>query len=325
VIQPHLFATRSPPSTTPAKPPLQFDRCPAHVPVDPAAAPFLQWAGGKRQIQDEILARLPTSIRGTYFEPCLGAGAIFYALAAADRLRGPVVLADANPVLVAATQGIQRHVEAVIARLLEHESSYRKDAERVFYDLRNTFNALDKTNLIETAALLIFLNRTCVNGLYRVGQKKGEFNTSWCRNPRAGIVNADRLRACARVLQGVHLFCADFAEVLALARNGDVVYVDPPYAPVSKTADFTSYTSDGFSDKDQVRLAEEVRRLFGKGVHVLASNADVPRVRELYDGIGMDVVMARRAMNSDGAKRGAVRELLIGSSCGGTEPGAAED
>lgn len=325
MTQPALFASRAPPVTTPAKPPLQFDRRPAHVPVDSAAAPFLKWAGGKRQIQDEILARLPTFIRGTYFEPCLGAGAIFYALAAADRFRGPVVLADANPVLVAATQGIRRHVEAVIARLREHEASYRVDAERVFYDLRDAFNKLDKTNLVEVSALLIFLNRTCVNGLYRVSQKKGEFNTSWCRNPRAGIVNADRLRACARVLQGVHLFCADFAEVLALARKGDVVYVDPPYAPVSKTADFTSYTSEGFDDAEQVRLAAEVRRLIRKGVHVLASNADVPRVRELYEGLPMDVVMARRAMNSDGEKRGAVAELLIGNFRGGSGADVAVD
>lgn len=319
MIQPHLFATRSPPSQTPAKPPLQFDRIPAHIPVDPNAAPFLKWAGGKRQIADEILARLPTFIRGTYFEPCLGAGAIFYALAATDRFRGPVVLADANPVLVAATQGIQRHVEAVIARLLEHEASYRVDAERVFYELRDAFNALDKTDLIETAALLIFLNRTCVNGLYRLNRKKGEFNTSWCKNPRVGIVNAERLRACSRVLQGVHLFCADFAEVLTLARKGDVVYADPPYVPVSKIANFTSYTSEGFSDGDQIRLAAEVRRLIRRGVHVLASNADVPRVRELYEDIPMDVVMARRAMNSDGEKRGAVAELLIGNFCGGSE------
>jgi DNA adenine methylase len=333
--QPLLFAPR--PAPPPAVQKLHLDRRPAHLPADDNALPFIKWAGGKRQILPSILAHLPAKIPGAYFEPFIGGGAVFWALASEGRLQGPVVLADANAVLISAWRGIQQSCDLVIARLAQHVREYRADsgskAETYYYKVRDDFNAILKAgpeaDVVELTAALLFLNRTCVNGLYRISKRKREFNVAWCKNPDVNVLHEERLRACARVLQGVHLMTGDFGRVLGLCAPGDVVYADPPYLPVSATADFTSYTSTGFDDAEQVRLAAEVRRLRDLGVHVLTSNADVPRARELYEGLPMVQIWARRAMNSDGAKRGKVAELLIGSVQPSADPsevlGPSED
>ena len=164
----------------------------------------------------------------------------------------------------------------------------------------------------ETAARVLFLNRTCFNGLWRVNSK-GAFNASWCRNnPRPRIVFATRLHACSRALRGVTLLHADYREALADVRQGDVVFLDPPYIPVSDTADFTAYAAGGFDDGAQVAIRDEANRLRSLGACVLACNADVPRARALWAGWPLTEVKAKRGVNSDANKRGPVGELLIG-------------
>jgi DNA adenine methylase len=157
---------------------------------------------------------------------------------------------------------------------------------------------------------MIYLNRTCFNGLYRVN-KSGGFNVPIGDYTNPEICDADNLLASARALGDAQLVSADFASVTAAVRSGDFVYFDPPYMPTSETADFTSFTRDGFTLADQRRLAECARGLKEHGVHVLLSNADLPVVRKLYEGFEMRVVTARRAINSKGGRRGPVGELLI--------------
>lgn len=284
----------------------------ASVEHDPEAKPFMKWAGGKGSSTPRILGHLPTHIDGAYFEPFVGAGAVFWALRREDRLRGPVVLSDLNRRLIMAWQGVRDGVEDVLRLLHGYLDSYEVDAEKTYYDTREEMNSgWSSAEPVAVAAGFIFLNKTCVNGLYREN-RSGEFNVSWCHNKAQNFVEPNRLRACSRALQGVEIVCAPFWEVLRLAREGDHVYADPPYMPVSATADFTAYTADGFGDSDQVRLRDVLVNCRERGVNVLASNADVPRARQIYDGFGIERIEARRAINSDGAKRGKVGELLIG-------------
>ena len=284
----------------------------AQVDHDPEAKPFVKWAGGKTTSTPRILSHIPAKIEGAYFEPFVGAGAVFWALRREDRLRGPVVLSDLNRRLIMTWQGVRDGVEDVLRLLNGYRESYEADAEKTYYTTREEMNAgWSSAANVAVAAAFIFLNKTCVNGLYREN-RDGEFNVSWCHEKSKNFVDPNRLRACSRALQGVEIVCAPFWEVLRFAREGDHVYADPPYMPVSATADFTAYTADGFGDADQLRLRDALINCRDRGVNVLASNADVPRARQIYDGFGVERIEARRAINSDGAKRGKVGELLIG-------------
>ena len=293
--------------------PMHLDLRPvAPVDHDPEAKPFVKWAGGKTTSTPRILSHLPSKIDGAYFEPFVGAGAVFWALRREDRLRGSVVLSDLNRRLIMTWQGVRDGVEDVLRLLAGYRESYEADAEKTYYETREEMNSgWSSAANVAVAAAFIFLNKTCVNGLYREN-RDGEFNVSWCHDKGKNFVDPNRLRACSRALQGVEIVCAPFWEVLRFARECDHVYADPPYMPVSATADFTAYTADGFGDADQLRLRDVLINCRDRGVNVLASNADVPRVRQIYDGFGVERIEARRAINSDGAKRGKVGELLIG-------------
>lgn len=290
--------------------PIEIYRYPAGVVPVAGAGPLIKWVGGKTDSAPKIAGKLPGVING-YFEPMVGGGALFWYLASHGRLTGFVVLADSNPHLIAMMAGVRTDVEAVIRGLRLRIDRYRSNAEEVYYVSRDELRRGDTSDVIAMAELFLFLNRTCFNGLWRVNSK-GEFNASWCRNPKVNILFEPQLRAAARMLTDVQLVCADYRQVTAHAQAGDVCYLDPPYCPVSATADFTSYTVDGFSDADQVQLRDEVLRLRAAGVVVAASNADVPRARELYADIPVQQLMADRRVNSDAQKRGAVPELLIG-------------
>jgi DNA adenine methylase len=274
---------------------------PATSLAEAAAAPFLKMPGGKRQLLPEIRARAPASF-GRYLEPFVGGGAVFFDLFASG-LKSPAYIADANAELVATYRAVQGDVDGVIAALRPHERQHC--AER-YYAVR----AQRPRSEAAVAARMIYLNRTCFNGVYRVN-KSGGFNVPIGRYANPTICDADNLRACSLALAGAEIACADFASVMAVAKRGDWVYCDPPYLPVSATGDFTSYTAAGFSLADHERLAGCARRLVESGVHVLLSNADLPVVRQLYEGFEMRVVKARRNINSRGGKRGDVGELLI--------------
>lgn len=265
---------------------------------DDTPRPFLKWAGGKRQILPTLLARLP-DFPGCYFEPFVGAGALFFAL-------GPksAVLNDSNARLVATYRAVRDDPEGVIARL----GRMRYDRE-FYYRVR----AMDVDGLpdVEVAAWMIYLNRAGFNGLYRVNSA-GRFNVPFGRYANPVICDAENLRACSRLLQRADIRCGDFADAVQDARPGDFVYFDPPYVPLSRSANFTAYTAGGFGMRDQERLRDLARDLKARGVAILLSNSGAPLVRELYlDGFRVEEVLAGRAINSRADRRGDVVELLV--------------
>jgi DNA adenine methylase len=264
---------------------------------------FLKAAGGKTALLPEILPRLPEKIR-TYYEPFLGGGAVFFALAAESRFER-AVLGDANEEFAHAYTELARNVDAVIRVLKKHVYE-----ERYYYAVR----AQDPRKLGPSgrAARLIYLNKTCFNGIFRVN-KSGAFNVPFGRYTNPTICDEENLRAVAEVLRkkNTTIVSWDFAKTVETANRGDVVYFDSPYVPVSKTANFTAYTAKGFGPEDQKRLRNVAKKLDKRGVHVLLSNADTPFVRELYTGFRIEEVQAPRRVNSKVGGRGNVGELLI--------------
>jgi DNA adenine methylase len=269
-------------------------------------APFLKWAGGKRQILSAILRRLPERC-GTYHEPFLGGGAVFFALAARGAFRR-AVLGDRNADLIDAYLGVRDDVERVIARLA------RMPHDRSFYE---RLRAADPRKLsgAQRAARIIYLNRTCYNGLYRVN-RAGQFNVPFGRYENPRILDRENLRAASRALRGAILGAGDFETVLARARPGDVVYFDPPYVPLSATANFTAYDREAFGPDEQRRLARVMGELRQRGVYALLSNSDVGVTRALYRDFPLETLRVRRAINSRADRRGPIPELLVRTLAG---------
>ena len=262
------------------------------------AKPFLKWAGGKRQLLTHLRERVPAD-HGTYHEPFIGGGALFFDIAP-ER----AVIADFNLRLVRTYTAVRDNVEAVIDLL----STYPN--EKPFYlDMRA--RDIDQASDEEIAAWMIFLNRTGFNGLYRVNQKGG-FNVPFGRYKNPNICNVENLRAASNRLAGVEIFHSDFRSVEDRVTEGDFVYFDPPYVPASTTASFTAYTKNGFDLADQAELRDLARRLKEKGVSVLLSNSSVPEVHALYaEGFEKIEIFANRAINCNAAKRGKVAEALF--------------
>lgn len=269
--------------------------------------PFLKWAGGKGQLLPELLARLPENF-GTYHEPFVGGGALFFALTGRGMLTR-AVLSDANAPLVDTYLAVRDRVDDVIAALRRHPN----DAAH-FYRVRA--QDPDDLSLVEKAARVIFLNRTCYNGLYREN-RAGQFNVPFGRYENPRICDEVNLRACSRALQRVEVLRTDFTNVLGRAKPGDLIYFDPPYHPVSKTASFTGYDRNGFDEMDQESLRDVFAELARQGVHVVLSNSDTPLVRRLYRGFRVERVLAKRAINSRADRRGRVAEVIVTASSTG--------
>jgi len=264
--------------------------------------PFLKWVGGKTQLLDRIGPHLPDEI-DRYYEPFVGGGALFFRF-------GPstATLGDANPELVHCWSIVRDEPDALIEALRVHV--YEKD---YYYSVR----ALRPEDLppIERAARTVFLNRTGFNGLYRVN-KSGGFNVPFGRYKNPLICDEENIRACSRFLQETDLRCGDFEAVVKGASEGDFVYFDPPYIPMSATANFTDYRPGGFGRPQHDRLAKTMERLARRGVKVVLSNSDAPGVRGLYEGLKapnlkVHVVRATRSINSKATRRGKVNELLV--------------
>lgn len=275
-------------------------------PVVPEARPFLKWAGGKQQLLAQLDSLFPTEIRD-YFEPFVGSAAVFFHLRRQGRLRGDVHLADNNADLVNAYAMVRDRVEEVIELLAAHERLHSREH---YYRVRHLDRAGGALSPVEAAARLIYLNRTCYNGLYRVNSR-GHFNVpiGSYRNPR--ILFAESLRAASTALSGTELAVQGFEEIVGLAGRGDFVYFDPPYDPVSRTASFTSYTAGSFGDDDQRRLAEVFARLTERGCRCLLSNSHTPLILALYKDYRIEIVKAKRAINSKGSARGQVDEVVV--------------
>jgi DNA adenine methylase len=269
------------------------------------AKPIVKWAGGKTKLLDELRRRAPSQIK-TYVEPFAGGAALFFALADdPSRTFERAILADRNEDLIACYRAVKDDVEALIGALGE----FRHDEDE-YYRVR----AQDPTAMSDTArgARLIYLNRTCFNGLWRVN-RAGKFNVPFGRYENPRIVDPEGLRAASKALARADVRAADFGEVTAGLGPGDFVYFDPPYVPVSKSASFTSYAQGGFGVAEQDRLVQELARLRERGVAAVLSNADTESTRDLYRDFSMHLVTAARAINSRGAGRGRVGELIVTS------------
>ncbi|WP_129626080.1 DNA adenine methylase [Candidatus Oscillochloris fontis] len=277
------------------------------------ARPFLKWVGGKGQLLPELLRRTPPAF-GRYHEPFVGGGAFFFSLWNQQRLRQGAVLSDMNHDLIACYYTVRDQVDDLIAMLQVHRA-HAHDRD-YFYDLRSWDREPDfeQRTAVEKAARVIFLNRTCYNGLYRLNQK-GKFNTPFGYYKKPLIVDEENMREVSRALQDVELRQGDFADVLDHAEAGDFVYFDPPYVPLSPTASFTHYTRRGFGEAEQHRLVEVLGELAARGCYVMLSNSSTDLTRQLYHpntipGLCAQTVRASRKINCDGTKRGFVDELI---------------
>jgi DNA adenine methylase len=267
----------------------------------PKARPVLKWAGGKTKLLPELINRIPANFE-RYHEPFVGGGALFFELIAQGKLT-TAFLSDVNQSLVDVYVALRDYVDEVIKTLKQH----RHD-EDSYYAIR----ALkpDQLSLPERAARIIYLNKTCYNGLYREN-RAGEFNVPFGRYKNPTICDEPNLRAVSRVLQSVDIARHHFSTVLETAHPGDFVYFDPPYHPISTTANFTSYNRNGFGEEDQIQLRDVFSELLQRGVKAMLSNSDTPFIRELYAGYTISRVYAPRAVNSKGTSRGKVAEVLV--------------
>ncbi|HUJ62841.1 MAG TPA: DNA adenine methylase [Kofleriaceae bacterium] len=269
---------------------------------EPVAQPVVKWVGGKTKLLPQLLARMPQQF-GRYYEPFAGGAALFFRLAPHR-----AVLADSNADLINLYGALKADV-ARVTRWLEHHRAAHDEAH--YYAMRARWNDRDHAwPAAERAAAFIYLNKTCFNGLWRVN-RAGDFNVPIGRYTDPPICVPAALEAAHRVLARAELRCTDYRSAVADARAGDFIYFDPPYDPVTTTANFTSYTADAFGPDDQRALAETARVLAARGCKVVLSNSDTPFIRSLYKGFHVDRVKCARAINSNAAKRGEVDELVI--------------
>lgn len=264
--------------------------------------PFLRWAGGKTQLLPQLLEHVPEEYK-TYHEPFLGGGALFFALQPKFANLG-----DMNARLINAYVCLAYRLQPTV----KHLRTLERSAE-CFYRQRDLLNAENlKVEIYdpEAAARFIYLNKTCFNGLWRENAA-GKLNTPYGGDRKTAIVDAETLLACSIALNNrVQIRNESFEAVDARAQRGDLVYFDPPYMPVAKGS-FVDYTSDGFGLIEHTKLRDIALGLKARGCHVIISNSDTPQVRALYDGFRLHEVEARRSVNSDGAGRGKVGELII--------------
>lgn len=293
------------------------------------ARPFLKWAGGKSQLLDQIQPFLPKKLSSPgkikkYFEPFLGGGALFFYLSSKYDFE-EIYLYEVNKVIAHAYRVIKLHVPTLIDELKELEKTYlnKTDArrEKYFYKIRGQFNDLlsskSKNHSIKKTALLIFLNRTCFNGLYRVNSK-GAFNVPFGKYKNPKICDEDNLYAVSRALKNAQIVAGDFSLCLEHAGSDSFLYFDPPYRPLSATANFTSYAKNSFDDTEQIRLKGVIDNLNEKGGLVMLSNSDPKNTNvkddffdDLYCNYKIERVKASRMINCNADKRGEVTEIIV--------------
>lgn len=268
------------------------------------AAPVVKWVGGKRQLLPQILPLIPKRMTA-YCEPFLGGGAVLFALQPKRAL-----VNDLNQDLITVYRVIKEDADALIEHLSRHENT-----PEYFYrirDLDRDKEAYAALSDVEKASRLLYLNKTCYNGLFRVNAS-GSFNSPYGHYRRPNIVNEQTIRGVSRYFNAcdITFFSGDFASVLEQVPKGGFVYLDPPYDPVSDTASFTGYNRGGFGREEQVRLKECCDALTARGVKFLLSNSATPFIRELYGSYRVSIVQARRAVNSVASRRGAIEEVLV--------------
>jgi len=278
---------------------------PLHAPATPAVAPspIIKWAGGKTRLLEQYEGLFPVEFE-RYHEPFLGGAAVFFHLAASE-----ATLSDINGRLIECYRVVRDQPEALIERLDHHRERHSKVH---YYAARTRFNAPRGLNAVDRAALFIYLNKTCFNGLYRENAR-GEFNVPMGSYRNPSLYDATNIRAASRVLQGVELENRGFQSTIDHAQEGDLVYFDPPYVPLSTTSSFTTYAKGGFDMGMQIELAKHFDRLARRGCMVMLSNSDCDAVRELYAGWRIERISAPRSISVRGDRRGPVGEVLVRS------------
>ncbi|MEI7024433.1 DNA adenine methylase [Paenibacillus sp. y28] len=265
--------------------------------------PFLKWAGGKRQLLPEIRKYVPQHY-SAYYEPFVGAGAVLF-----DLQPQKAVINDVNTELINTYKVIRDHVDELIADLKKHQAD-----KEYFYSIRDLDRQEQFKGLshVEKSSRIIYLNKTCFNGLFRVNSR-GQFNVPFGKYKNPQIVNEPVLRAVHDYLStnDFTILNGDFEQAVSTAKAGDFVYFDPPYDPVSNTASFTSYSLNGFGKKDQERLRDTFAELDRRGCKVLLSNSATDYIKDLYSSYTVRIVSASRNINSNAARRGKIEEVLV--------------
>ena len=288
------------------------------------ARPFIKWVGGKTQLLDEVCKSLPSDFASrqhiTYVEPFVGGGAVLFWILQAYPNIEQAVINDINKELICTYQIIKEDVETLIEMLSSMQAEYiplNPDSRKEYFMRKRALFNTKGTSPVETAALFIFLNRTCFNGLYRVNSK-GEFNVPHGKYSNPRICDSDNLRACSRILQKVEILCGDIAETGSYAGPDTLFYFDPPYKPITETSSFTSYAKEGFDDREQIRLRDFCNQISKEKALFIASNSDPKDVNPqedffdtIYNHFIIKRVSASRMINSDASGRGAISELMI--------------
>jgi DNA adenine methylase len=304
IVRPHL-----PKSPRRAKAKEQLALAPVESASPKEAQPFLKWVGGKAQLLAQFDEFFPTEIT-RYFEPFMGGGAVFFHL----KHRFPQMrafLRDINPELINTYRAVRDYPRELMRQLDAHAAEFKAKGDDYFYFVRAQHHLTgDDKKIVERAARMIFLNKTCFNGLWRVNARD-EFNVPVGSNKNPGLYNEENILAASRALEGVHLAVQDFRETLNQTRPGDFAYVDPPYYPVSATASFTSYAKEDFGEGEQRELHAVFAEAARRGARLMLSNSDTPFIRKLYRDFQIRTVQARRAINCDGSKRGHVSEVVV--------------
>ena len=266
---------------------------------------FLKWAGGKLQLLKQFEKLFPANFRN-YYEPFVGSGAVFFYVK--SKLRpNKVILSDANEELINCFVVVRDKPSELVELLFNYRNKHSKEQ---YYKVRSL--EPDKLDTVNRAARLIYLNKTCFNGLYRVNSK-GQFNVPFGGYENPSIFNSNALFQASKLLQGVQLRVMSFEKVIDFAGKDDFVYFDPPYIPLSKTSNFTQYSRSHFSMREQRILSEVFKILDSRGCLVMLSNSDHSLTRELYHNYEKNIVIvrAKRKINSIGSKRGAITEVVL--------------
>lgn len=272
---------------------------------NPLVSPVLKWVGGKRQLMDVIEPLIPKY--STYYEPFIGGGAVLF-----SQQPKKAVINDSNIELINVYRVIQNSPNELIEKLREHELN---NNEEYFYELRAKDRDKEEYEMlsdVEKAARIIYLNKTCYNGLFRVNSS-GEFNSPWGRYKNPNITNVTTINAISNYLNksNVKILQGDYQEALKGIRTGSFVYFDPPYMPISSSSSFTGYTANGFGEEEQIRLRDFCDELNKKNIKFLLSNSSCPFIEEIYGNYEIIKVPAKRSINADATKRGAIDEVLV--------------
>ena len=288
------------------------------------AKPFVKWVGGKTQLLEEVKKSLPKNLKSqagvTFVEPFVGGGAVMFWILQEYPNIERAIINDINAELICTYRVVKQDVLSLVEELERIQSEYipldSNSRKEYYIAKRKTFNSRNISD-IETAALFIFLNRTCFNGLYRVNSK-GEFNVPHGKYANPRICDRDNLLAASKVLQKVEILCGDFTQTEQYAGPDTIFYFDPPYKPITETSSFTSYAKDGFNDEDQIRLRDFCIRIAKHNAQFVESNSDPKENNKtdtffdnIYCQFTIKRVSAARMINSNPDGRGAISEIMI--------------